>query len=59
MWIGLLVGWILGSATFYGYLLAKAREPKHEECMDCHLSDCSECPVDARSAEGAPAQRAA
>jgi len=59
MWIGLLVGWILGSATFYAYLVATAREPKHEECMDCQLADCSECPVVARSAEGAPAKRAA
>jgi hypothetical protein len=43
MWIGLVAGWIIGSAALYAYLIASAREPQNPECMDCRLLDCSDC----------------
>lgn len=44
MWIGFIAGWVAGSAALYVYLIATAREPQHQECMDCHSNDCSACP---------------
>ena len=44
MWIGILAGWIVGSAALYTYLVRTAKEPKQEECMECHRTDCADCP---------------
>jgi len=59
MWLGIIAGWILGSAAFYAYLVATAKEPRHTECMDCRLSDCAECPLLADTQDTAALRRAA
>jgi len=51
MWIGLVAGWILGSAALYAYLIASAREPHNPECIDCRLLDCTDCPYLAEQKE--------
>ena len=57
MWIGFVAGWVVASVTLYAYLVASAKEPRHQECMDCRLSDCRECPHYA--ADSKPLKRAA
>jgi hypothetical protein len=59
MWIGLVAGWILGSAVLYTYLVATAGEPRNPECMDCRLSDCAGCPYLAERPEELEIKRAA
>ena len=44
MWIAFAAGWILGSASLYLCLMVTAREPENEECVECHLPECRECP---------------
>lgn len=44
MWIAFAVGWVLGSVSLYVYFVVTAKEPQHEECMDCRLTQCTECP---------------
>lgn len=43
MWIAFAAGWILGSVSLYAYMVITAKEPKNNECMDCHVTDCSQC----------------
>jgi len=45
MVIAFLAGWILGSVSLYSYMVLTAREPPHEECMDCRESECGNCPL--------------
>lgn len=45
MWIAFAVGWILGSASLYAYMVLTAREPQREECMECRKSTCDDCPA--------------
>lgn len=59
MWIGLAVGWVLASASLYAYLIATAREPQRQECMDCRLTDCAACPHLGQSDETIELKRAA
>ena len=59
MWMGLFAGWLLGSATLYAYMIATAREPKEDECMDCRLCDCAGCPYLDASKEVTQLKRAA
>ena len=59
MWIALITGWILGSATLYACLIATAKEPRRPECMDCRLSDCTDCPYLLEQREDVPIRRAA
>ena len=59
MWLGLIAGWLLGSATLYAYLVSTAKEPRREECMECHLTDCSECPFVRESVDQNQFRRAA
>jgi len=51
MWLGFLAGWIIGSASLYAYLVATAQEPDNQECLDCTLTDCSNCPYLAQDEE--------
>ena len=51
MWIALVTGWVVASVTLYAYLVVTAKEPRHEECMDCRLPDCRECPYFGESAK--------
>ncbi|MCE5323106.1 hypothetical protein LLG46_07300 [bacterium] len=51
MWIAVLSGWIIGSVALYVYLVSTAKEPENEECFDCSLTDCSQCPHKAQSNE--------
>lgn len=59
MLFGLIAGWILGSVSLYAYLVFTAREPQHQECVECHLTQCAECPHLKASEESAPIKRAA
>ncbi|MEN6356364.1 MAG: hypothetical protein ABFD83_04685 [Armatimonadota bacterium] len=49
MWIAILSGWIIGSVALYVYLISTAKEPEREECFDCSLTECSQCPHKAQS----------
>ncbi|MCL5104433.1 MAG: hypothetical protein M1133_10015 [Armatimonadetes bacterium] len=51
MWIAFVAGWLLGSVTLYAYFVATAKEPQHEECMDCRLTQCDGCPYVGQSRE--------
>lgn len=51
MWIAVISGWIIGSAALYVYLISTAKEPEREECFDCSLADCSQCPYKVQSQE--------
>ncbi len=44
MWIAISAAWIAASAALYIYLVATARDPKHQECMDCNFDNCLTCP---------------
>lgn len=44
MWIAFSLGWVLGSISLYLYLYTTAREAPQEECVECHLPECTECP---------------
>ncbi len=44
MWIAFAIGWLLGSIGLYIYLVKTAREPQRGECMECHRSECTDCP---------------
>lgn len=59
MWIMLVTGWVLASVTLYAYLVVTAREPTHDECMDCRLTDCSQCPYYGESARPDRIEKAA
>ncbi len=59
MWMAFAAGWILGSASLYLYLIVTAREPQNDECVECHLPECRECPYLDRSSDQDSAQRAA
>ena len=59
MWMGLIAGWILGSAILYACLIATAKEPRCPECMDCRLSDCADCPFLVERLEDLEIRRAA
>jgi len=51
MWLGLIAGWILGSALLYSYLIATAGEPQRPECMDCRRPDCAGCRILSESSD--------
>lgn len=44
MWIGLAIGWVVGSISLYVCMYVTAREAPHDECVECRLHDCSDCP---------------
>jgi len=44
MWIGLAIGWIVGSISLYVYMYVTAREAPYDECVECRLPECTECP---------------
>ena len=44
MWIGLAIGWILGSVSLYLYIYLTAKEASLDECLECHLPECTDCP---------------
>ena len=44
MWMGFLFGWILGSVSLYAYIYLTAKEAQNDECVECHLPECTECP---------------
>jgi hypothetical protein len=52
MLLAFIAGWVLGSASLYSYLVVTAKEPPHPECMDCDLSDCANCRIQAASDGG-------
>ena len=58
MWIAFAAGWILGSASLYVWLTVTAREPENEECVECRLPECRECPYLNRTEETAEQQAA-
>lgn len=43
--IPFIAGWVFGSATLYIYMVATAKEPQNDECVDCDLPDCKNCPL--------------
>ena len=52
MWIAVISGWIIGSVALYVYLISTAKEPERDECFDCMLTECSQCPYKAQSQDG-------
>ena len=45
MWIAAVLAiWLLGSVSLYCYLVATAKEPVHGECVECHKTECTDCP---------------
>jgi len=44
MWIALPVGWIVACVSLYAYLYATAREAPCDQCIDCSLTECTQCP---------------
>ena len=46
VWLAFAAGWILGSVTLYLYMVATAREPEDDRCVDCTLLGCRECPYE-------------
>lgn len=45
MWIAACaIGWVIGCVSLYGFLVATAKEPVRGECVDCNLSECTNCP---------------
>lgn len=57
MWIGLAIGWIVGSISLYVYMYLTAKEAPHDECVECHLPECTECPY--QHIASVPAQKRA
>lgn len=55
MWFVFALGWVLGSISLYMCVYGTAREAPQEECVECHLPECTECPYQQQAA----AQRAA
>lgn len=55
MWIWLALGWIAGSASLYLYVYRTAGEAPNEECVECSLPECTECPY--RQQAAAPSLR--
>lgn len=51
VWAAFTTGWVLGCVSLYSYMLLTAQEPDKQECVDCRLTDCSECPYESRSEE--------
>jgi hypothetical protein len=49
MWFMVISGWLLGTAALYVYLISTAKEPERDECFDCSLTECTECPYKAKS----------
>lgn len=49
MWIPFIAGWLLGSSTLYAYMVVTAKEPQMDECMDCNLMECGECPYESQA----------
>jgi len=49
MWIGLAIGWVLGSISLYVYMYLTAREAPLDECVECRLPECTECPYQTRT----------
>lgn len=47
MWVGLAAGWILACVSLYVYLYATAKEAPNDQCFECPLTDCAECPYEA------------
>ena len=58
MWIGLAIGWIVGSISLYVFMYVTAREAPQDECVECHLPECTECPYQ-RSTTAVTQKRAA
>lgn len=58
IWLAFAAGWILGSVSLYLYMIVTAREPKDDQCVDCALPDCRECPYEEAS-DNLAAKRAA
>ena len=58
IWIAYAAGWLVGSASLYIYMVLSAKEPRNPQCVECHLSQCDECPYRSEPADIA-AQRAA
>jgi hypothetical protein len=46
MWIGLTIGWILACVSLYVYLYSTATEAPGDQCFDCQLTECSQCPYE-------------
>lgn len=44
MWAFVLGGWITASIILYAALASTATEPTIEQCMDCHRTECKDCP---------------
>ena len=45
MWIAFACIWMIGSASMYLYLYVTAQEAPNDECVECNLPDCAECPL--------------
>lgn len=46
VWLAFAGGWVIGSVTLYLYMIATAKEPEDDRCVDCTLSACRECPYE-------------
>jgi|GEM_PF-1477543 hypothetical protein len=44
MWYIISAIWIAATVAIYAYMVFTAREPQFDECVDCPLSKCDECP---------------
>ena len=53
IWIAFAVGWLVGSASLYVYLVLTAKEPENPQCVECHLPECHECPYRSQPADTA------
>lgn len=50
MWFAFALGWVLGSVSLYLYVYSTAREAPRDECVECRLPECTECPYHEQAA---------